>query len=368
MRSTTWIPSPRAGAQLKLLVRLLVAMLLLAACEVSTPTGGVGSGGASTSPTVTPTATVDPTMRVGLNWAKPPITVQDAQLSPTFQLTVNLQGADSPLPYTETSGASHFLLYSTLGFACNPWLVFTASSPASAGPLSAAEAQAMKAYLSNVAKTTARGLPIPDPNQPPPPSLRWVQGVVGYQNTPGDCLAALQITVPAGADEAQVTKVGLKLTADPAPNRFQYALINVCTIAPQSFIFCNGAGGQIVCEGAPFAYTGITLGAGATGTEFTGDPRPDCLPLDIKAGQTITAYVAIDPPSADTSAIYQVVPDLMVRDVSTGNTSTISLPALASTLAYAGTESANGAAPQFVCYGLSTTNMWVLGPKSSSCI
>ncbi len=326
----------RFVSRLNLHARLVAMLLLLVACgTTSTPSGGGDGGGASaTAPTVTSTATPDPSAQVPLNWADQPAAITDGPVS----LTVGIAGAD------ELSGV-YESLYPTLGIACDPQLVLTASALATP-QVSPTDFTVLHNYLSSV-PLTALGFPVPDRNTSPPSSLRWAAGSFGA------CSYQLQISnSPNSAHPVEISRVGVRLTA-ATTNQYHYALIDVCSIAADHFSECQGGLGGVGCDQV-FRYD-VQVTLRTVGSDSLGDVV-DCAKLDISPGATQTVRVTLLPPAQHTAAVYQATPELTVKDLATQASNTFILPSFASTLVYA-------APSQFTCYGLSNNHTWV--PDSS---
>lgn len=190
---------------------------------------------------------------------------------------------------------------------------------------------------------------------PTPPTLRWVLGgeaspIPGLPPS-GNCATQLMLTNTGNAP-IQVPQVGVKLTASPQQNTYQYRRIDVCS--PDFKVqYCpiTGEGGGSGCS---IYDASIQLGTGAPDTVFSAIPTSagGCSTLTIPPTSqielNITFTLATNVPN---NLIYSIIP-VFTLDTTQGE-QTLAFSQLASTLAFA-------AASQFSCYQLHGTTFVLL--------
>jgi hypothetical protein len=223
------------------------------------------------------------------------------------------------------------------GVTCEPSLVLANA----AASYSRSELQALRSYISTTVSLGFIDFPLPDTKAPP--SLQWVSGS-SYA-----CGGELEVTNLSG-HVVQVDRIGAQLAAAATVNRYQYRLIDVCTIAPSRYAGCRGeVGGEPPCTleadlHLALAAPGTVFGAPIT-TTFPDDPQ--CPPQHtVYPGQTLAIDLVFSPPAGQYGRLYRVTPQLRVTDDTTHD---LVLSSLTTTLAFASPN-------QFSCYGLQATH------------
>jgi hypothetical protein len=192
----------------------------------------------------------------------------------------------------------------------------------------------------------------------PPASLRWAPG--GQS-----CKGAFQIT-NKGNTPIQISTVGIQITQDPQQNSYQYRTIDACTLlsaSDQRGTWCNFApsgGGNCSIYYASIHLQDAKANAVLTDTPIVYPPGPGvtCPELTIDPNATTDLYITFLSSDISNSFIYSIIPELTLSDAN--GTHVISLPQLASTLAFANTS-------QISCYGLQG-NTFVPEKTSQYCI
>jgi hypothetical protein len=223
------------------------------------------------------------------------------------------------------------------------WLVLT-TDPLKVAP---SQVQAMKNYAQ--ALYTAWENRSQEP--PVPPELVWTSGAPAEHLGPfvfNGCYADLQLT-NTGATPVQISKVGVRVTAVPQPNHYQYRLINLCSLLP------SGSGCLFPYGGVPNeceVYQATVQITGKTpGTSFANKlvgvlespSDPPCPEFTLAPGQTLEAQINYTLTNLPSNFIYSVMPQLTF-DLPTGP-QTIELKQLGTTLVFAEQS-------QFSCYTL----------------
>jgi len=323
VRRSTSVCSPR----LRLTVVLVLVALTSLACqlggttaEVPTPTPVAFTP--TPTATRTPTATPDPSLAVAPN---PP------------------GGADVPIGtdahglHVQVDGFIGNGAWDESGFFCGDWDVLAAASP-SATTYTSADIAAIQTYF-NTAPLGPNHDPLPSASTPLPSALRLVSAARSDDPQHLAACAATYAVTNNSSRPVTVNEVGVALNATPIVNRYQYALLDACTINFQRY--CEGFGGSI--GGCQF-FVYISMATAPFSRPVTS--LAGCPSATITPGQTINIFVEITPPATADNLLYKVSPQLTITDTSTH---TVILTTLPNTLVYADRN-------QFSCYGLQGTH------------
>ncbi|MFL5624075.1 MAG: hypothetical protein ACJ788_00585 [Ktedonobacteraceae bacterium] len=309
--------------------------------------------------------------------------IRSPQRAPSASVTTNkpdstpLAAADVAPPLNKLSPSvdmSGLHIQSDFGIQCPSMLLFGTLPKANLVlatdrlTYSSDELQQMRQYLMN---NRYPGGYQGDPDPVPPPTLRWVTGAA-LQPIPGAeprgflCGARLELTNTGNAP-IQVPSIGVRLLKDPEQNKYQYRLIDNCTlVSPTSPDGCapSQGNGPSHCD---TYFASIQLGSGKADSVFAATPNghsynDQFTPVpcgELTLNPTASATLIIDFTLASETShnlIYSVVPELTL-DISSGR-QILAVPQLTSILAFADVS-------HFSCYGLQGTTFVKEQPVSS---
>lgn len=192
----------------------------------------------------------------------------------------------------------------------------------------AGEIQSIKEYLTDDSATL-------------PSSLQSATG--------GSCGADIELT-NTGSSSIVVEQVGVKLLSSPVQNTYQYRLIDICSVAPNSDICVQGHGGGPECD----TYSAsIHLLAGQQGALYSDAPAPaypDGCPNQMVISPDPSHAMTLNTSFSADSLEFSIALQLKVQTASGEQTLTLSQPS--SQLIFAGGS-------QYTCYALQGTSFTV---------
>jgi hypothetical protein len=161
----------------------------------------------------------------------------------------------------------------------------------------------------------------------------------------GNCQGTLEIT-NIGDTTVQLAQVSMQLTAAPVPNRYQYRLIDICSLP--THVCPIGLGGGVKTIDYDFH---LRAGQAHTVLQAQSDTpviiNPDQPPVGL--------FLSFESSSTPGNFIYSVVPQITVN--TQDQQTTYTLPQLSTTLAFAD-------AKQFACYSLKGNTLVLLDQKA----
>ena len=205
------------------------------------------------------------------------------------------------------------------------------------------EIQNMDQYLHQYLNQYNRLDDFDSDNHPKPPdTLQEASGqsVIINGANPLFCDGSLQIT-NLSRKAMQLSKIGLRLASRPRLNRYQYHLIDVCSLPSSKGM--HDCGFPMLGGGNnPFSYT-FNLKKAPANTLFSGYPAPGVEKPLLKSGDVAFINFEISSQGAQSNLIYSVIPEITLSWQN--KQMTLRFSQLASTIAFANWN-------QFLCYKL----------------